>query len=643
MVSLQIQVASDGGATFVNFQYGDVEWTQSVEKLNENPIYQINPDQMCYDTQPGTATMNPCASSNCPNKLVTPVVPNQGYQTGNGIVRGRYIYKLDEPNPIVAPKIPSPPPPVWWNPGVTGEIKVNLPYIDEFIDNYFSDNSALENHGCECRNTFVDKFNRNLKSYPDGGLDSRCGALYDARKCVFLEGGICYGRESEDLSYSINNGTCVEDQDTCEGSVCRIDLFFYRKIMQVIEDINFSHETAAYNVPMEQCAKTTCHELEGGCVEVPDFHCCGHAPRVSLFNPEKATCSVEGSKVIHPNINTCKRMSADITIIIDNSAYNQTSFEILRSFLHDWTASMGLGDDSMYNIILYNQVPSVHATQIVSLSELSSAFDSITQSSSGFRNTFSALNYVYENIDNLTREDKNSYFILFTSGPSSDANLAAAEDLRSLGTVYSVGIGANPPQWEELDSISTPIDGGFSSFKIKDSKLNLFHSASMLAERLCLPVPQCANLAKDIIFVLDNEFGSADLEMAKDFIKNFSVDVAIKPHGINAGLVVAGNNGTQIVWGRRTHSFLPEVDHFDSGLDTILTTNLGPLTLDEALIKAANFNGRGSFGSSVPRDIILISDRQATIPENFTGNLFQVNTASSGAQSSAPLGTTYRV
>ena len=164
----------------------------------------------------------------------------------------------------------------------------------------------------------------------------------------------------------------------------------------------------------------------------------------------------------------------------------------------------------------------------------------------------------------------------------------------------------------------------------------------MLAERLCLPVPQCANLAKDVVFVLDNEFETADIEMAKDFIKNFSTDVSIKHHGINAALVVAGDNGTEIVWGRKTEFFIPEVDAFDSGVNTTHTTNRGPLTLDDALVRAANFTGRSVSWIPVPRDIILISDRQVTIPENFTGNFFQVNSASIGAQSSAPAERTYR-
>ena len=163
----------------------------------------------------------------------------------------------------------------------------------------------------------------------------------------------------------------------------------------------------------------------------------------------------------------------------------------------------------------------------------------------------------------------------------------------------------------------------------------------MLAERLCLAVPHCANVAKDVIFVLDNENGNADLDNAKEFIKKFSTDVSLQRQGINAGLVVAGDNGTQVIWGRKTHKFLPEIDGFDSGYDTVLTKNLGPLTLDDALFKASNFTGRTVLGRPIPRDIILLSDRTVSIPENFTGNFYQINSLATNAESSATPETTY--
>ena len=405
MVSLQIQVASDGGATFATFQYGDVEWTKSVEELNENPFYQLpdgDPNGRCIDTKPGTATINPCNSSDCPNVVVSPVVHNQGYESGNGLYRGQYIFSIDDPNPIKSPPVPSPPPPAWWNPGVTGEIKVNLGSIDDFIDVYFPNYTSIKDHGCQCRNAFQGKKSIDLKSYRDGGLDNRCGAFIAARDCVFLEGGICFGRESEDLSYTINNGTCLESQDTCEGTVCRIDIFFYRKIMGTIEDIDFSNDVAVLDVPISECRKGTCSQLavppEGGCGGNTEYvapQCCGHAHRVAEYRPDRGTCSSSGGSVIKPNIYACSRNAADITIIVDISVYSENTFTKLRSFLHDWTASMGIGEDTIYNIVTYDTSAQIHASNIDTLYDLSDACESITQSSATTRNTFAALDFVY--------------------------------------------------------------------------------------------------------------------------------------------------------------------------------------------------------------------------------------------------------
>ena len=317
ILSVQIQIAYDGTATYANFQYGDVEFTKSVQELNENPGSDI-----CLNTESGTATINPCDSSNCNNVLVRRVDLNEGYSSGNGGVRGRVIYKVDEPNPILAPTPPSPPPPVWWNPGTTGTIRVNVANINDFVGHYLPNYPYLSNHGCKCQAVFSGYRTLDLNNYRDGGLDKKCGNFLAARECVFLEGGDCYERAPENLSYSINNGTCLEGVNTCEGAVCRIDISFYRQMMATIEDINFSNETAALEVPTNQCRRGTCRNLaapaEGTCnqyINPAPLQCCGNAPKVSDYKADKGTCSYSGRAVIRPNIYACSRNIADITII----------------------------------------------------------------------------------------------------------------------------------------------------------------------------------------------------------------------------------------------------------------------------------------------------------------------------------------
>ena len=212
-----------------------------------------------------------------------------------------------------------------------------------------------------------------------------------------------------------------------------------------MEDINFSEEILATNVPVNECKVLRCDEKpadeqpEGGCPSNGQLpQCCGQAPRLEIFTPLRGTCSSDGGKVIKPNIYTCQRTSSDFTLIVDTSAYNQSTFGNLTLFLQDWTSSMGLGDDSIFNIITYNQAANVHASQISSLSGLSNALASIAQTTSTTRNTFAALNFVHTKINDLSRDDKDNYFMLFTGGPSSDSNIQAAENLKSNGIVYSV-------------------------------------------------------------------------------------------------------------------------------------------------------------------------------------------------------------
>ena len=129
-----------------------------------------------------------------------------------------------------------------------------------------------------------------------------------------------------------------------------------------MEDINFSEQILAANVPAEECRVLRCDEKpvyqqpEAGCPAHEDtsIQCCGQSPRLEIFRANKGTCSADGSEVIRPDIYTCQRTSADFTLIVDTSAYNQSTFGNLTLFLRDWTSSMGLGDDSIFNIVTYN-------------------------------------------------------------------------------------------------------------------------------------------------------------------------------------------------------------------------------------------------------------------------------------------------
>jgi len=157
--------------------------------------------------------------------------------------------------------------------------------IEETLDK--NDTEKVQVHGCHC--VRMGETTQLLVQYIGGPhtldeLDNLCKKYFDARKCIFLPGGDCYGApqitlESEyQLVVNYTDGTfsCDLVMDPCLKAVCLIDVEYAALILALFEAIDTGDFTALVG------SEELCPNCRKGTGCVPPTHCIGEAPFVTL-------------------------------------------------------------------------------------------------------------------------------------------------------------------------------------------------------------------------------------------------------------------------------------------------------------------------------------------------------------------------
>jgi len=127
--------------------------------------------------------------------------------------------------------------------------------IKAFLGDHAKD---ILRHGCHC-SAFHDHFHNAHDTFMDP-VDFSCQKWRAARTCIHLKGGPCYGQKH--VTYSIENGICLEDRDTCAGAACMVDLFHQRIINM---EISYSMHNEDYQNTVwekKQCTAQSTFDLE---------------------------------------------------------------------------------------------------------------------------------------------------------------------------------------------------------------------------------------------------------------------------------------------------------------------------------------------------------------------------------------------
>lgn len=195
--------------------------------------------------------------------------------------------------------------------------------ITAYLGTYAGD---MLNHGCHC-SQFRDPHHNSHEVSMDE-YDFVCSKWRAARNCIYLNGGPCQDKRGQDITYTVRNGICVEDHDTCAGAACIIDIFHQRIMnMELIYKQNFEKKGCNPSEAMYDAnaiimrslaiagegataaeidassggaqAQTTRNNLIAGikeaALERDNHHCCGIAPRFTKYDHETQHCNHDGS------------------------------------------------------------------------------------------------------------------------------------------------------------------------------------------------------------------------------------------------------------------------------------------------------------------------------------------------------------
>lgn len=197
----------------------------------------------------------------------------------------------------------------------------------ESIRTYLGEHAKdMLNHGCHCSQ--LHNPHHNPKEPMMDEYDFACAKWRAARNCIYLEGGPCHGVErAAGTQYTVTNGVCREDHDTCAGAACIIDIFHQRIMnMELIYKQNFEHKgcnpaeanfdpNAIISRSLAVAGETTEAELAASSekgtyhnqrnnllhaiiekqVEKENHLCCGIAPRFTKYDRDSEVCHNDGS------------------------------------------------------------------------------------------------------------------------------------------------------------------------------------------------------------------------------------------------------------------------------------------------------------------------------------------------------------
>jgi len=179
---------------------------------------------------------------------------------------------------------------------------------------------------------------------------------------------------------------------------------------------------------------------------------------------------------------------------------------------------------------------------------------------------------------------------------------------------------STPPEWAELQGLSTYIEGQFSSWQITDDKLNIEDSAAILSSRLCTAIPKCANIMKEIVYVVEHDGNEVNFNKTRDFVTDLVAAMSVGPGRTTASMIVASDSDAS------NSTIFNHLSQFISAADNRTSDYFeAGFTLDEAVSQAVFMEGRATGRIPMDRDIVIISRNAATVPAEFNGTVFQVS------------------
>jgi len=93
-------------------------------------------------------------------------------------------------------------------------------------------NAAILQHGCHCSEIGMglDIFQHSISL---DETDNICRHWLESRACLYKQLGSCEGYVQKDVSYPMNNGTCISDLDPCQKALCSVDMHMITRLNSV--------------------------------------------------------------------------------------------------------------------------------------------------------------------------------------------------------------------------------------------------------------------------------------------------------------------------------------------------------------------------------------------------------------------------
>lgn len=207
----------------------------------------------------------------------------------------------------------------FWEPSATN-MATTAATVGDSITAFIVNSEEILNHGCHC-SKFHDK-NHDVNEVFMDPIDFACKKWRAARNCIHLPNGPCHNQRG--VTYTIKEGICKDDRNSCAGAACMIDLFHQRIMnMEIIYkrtfeqkscdasssfDLDFGSDFLMKSLTAANEGPTRNEEAHQGSSAntdpvtaamnrnmEKDFHqCCGIAPRFQKYDIKEEVCTNEG-------------------------------------------------------------------------------------------------------------------------------------------------------------------------------------------------------------------------------------------------------------------------------------------------------------------------------------------------------------
>jgi hypothetical protein len=247
----------------------------------------------------------------------------------------------------------------FWEPSATG-MSTTAATIGDSVSAFIVNSEEILNHGCHC-SKFHDR-NHDVNEVFMDPIDFACKKWRAARNCIHLPNGPCHNQRG--VTYTIENGICLDARDSCAGAACMIDLFHQRIMnMEIIYkrtfeqkscdasgsfDMDFGADFLMKSLTEANEGPTRNEETQrsGGNIDPVtaamnknmerDFHqCCGIAPRFQKYNTQEEVCSNDGTvRSIDDSVEEEKsenyyKVAEEVAQASAHESQNEASFETI--------------------------------------------------------------------------------------------------------------------------------------------------------------------------------------------------------------------------------------------------------------------------------------------------------------------------